>query len=466
MVPARVHAGLGMTTSIAQGVAARIAELPDAPPREAAATIEALLIDVGGLCVAARNTEYVRATLAAADEAGPCTVLGHADARSAATAMLVNGTAAHGEDFDDTYEGGPVHAGAVIVPALVATAERHGLAGADLARGIAVGCEVMCRLCAVAPQRVHQAGFHPTAVFGAVGAAAGVGAALRLDADQLGNALGIGGSMASGIIEYLAEGAWTKRMHPGWAAQSGYRAARLAQEGFVGPRTVFEGEHGLFVAFAHERNGDFAAMLADFPSVWRFAGIAFKPYACGTMAHPYIDCARRLVAEGLDPRAIASVECRTAQGIVHRLWEPLAAKAEPPNGYAAKFSIPYGVAVGFLRGDAGLSEYDDVVVRDPAVRALARKVRYVVDPDDPYPRRFTGHVRVRLQDGTIREARQDHFRGGVEAPLTREALIAKFRANCAFGGLTPDAADAWLARLTALPNLRVIEAGALQKGTK
>ena len=140
---------------------------------------------------------------------------------SAASAAFVNGTAAHGEDFDDTFEGGPVHAGAVIVPAVLAACERHGRDGAAALIGIAVGVEVMCRLSTVVPKAVHKAGFHPTAVFGAMGAAAGVGAALGLNRRQIVDALGNAGSMASGIIEYLAEGAWTKRLHPGWAAQSG-----------------------------------------------------------------------------------------------------------------------------------------------------------------------------------------------------------------------------------------------------
>ena len=319
--------------------------------------------------------------LRATSEPGACTLIGHPGGHNVATAALVNGTAAHGEDYDDTFEGGPVHAGAVIIPALLAAAENGGLAGGDFARGVAVGCEVMCRLCLVAPKRVHEAGFHPTAVFGALGAAAGVSSALRLDDAQWCNALGIAGSMASGIIEYLAEGAWTKRMHPGWAAQAGYRAARMAQAGFTGPRTLFEGEHGFFHAFANSDDCDFGPMLDGAGKAWLAADIAFKPYACGTMAHPYIDCARKLVADGVLPSDVVSIECKTAEGIVHRLWEPLAAKQSPPNGYAAKFSIPYAIAVGMLRGDAGLDEYEDAVVHDRAVRALAGKVRYVVDPD-------------------------------------------------------------------------------------
>ena len=215
---------------------------------------------------------------------------------SAAGAALVNGTAAHGEDFDDTFEGGPVHAGAVVVPAVLAACERHNPDGAAALKGIAVGVEVLCRLSLVVPKAVHKAGFHPTAVFGAMGAAAGVAAALRLDRKQTVDALGIAGSMASGIIEYLAEGAWTKRMHAGWAAQSGLRAALMARAGFSGPRTVFEGTHGLFHGFAHKIDGDYDALLGDFGTRWVTETLAFKPYPCGTMTHPYIDCARRLAA--------------------------------------------------------------------------------------------------------------------------------------------------------------------------
>ena len=438
------------SVSVSQQLAAAFSGVPPTLPPAVAGMCDAVLMDVAGLCVAARNSDYLQAALRASAEPGVCTLIGHAGGFNVATAALCNGTAAHGEDYDDTFEGGPVHAGAVIIPAVLAAAEQHRLAGGDVARGIAVGCEVMCRLCPVAPKRVHKAGFHPTAVFGALGAAAGVASALHLDDTQWFNALGIAGSMASGIIEYLAEGAWTKRMHPGWAAQAGYRAARMAQEGFTGPRTLFEGEHGFFHAFANSDGCDFHAMLDGAGKVWLAADIAFKPYACGTMAHPYIDCARKLVSEGVSPRDVASIECKTAEGIVHRLWEPLAAKQHPPNGYAAKFSIPYAIAVGMLRGDAGLVEYEEAVVHDPAVRALAGKVRYVVDPDNPYPRKFTGHVRVTLANGDVREASQGHFRGGREEPMSAEALQAKFIANCIYGGWDADRARNALAVLRAL----------------
>lgn len=433
---------------------------PGADP-QARAVARRLMLDIAGLCVAAREQPYVQAALASIDQPGPCAVIGHDVCLGVEGAAFVNGTAAHGEDFDDTYEGGPVHAGAVIVPAVVAAAQRHGASGADLLRGLAVGVELTCRLCAVAPTRVHKAGFHPTAIFGVMGAVAGIGAMLRVPEKVLVDALGIAGSLGGGIIEYLSEGAWTKRLHPGWAAQSGYRAVRLAQGGFNGPRTVFEGPHGFFHGFANTAGGDFEAMLAGFGSQWIWTTIAFKPYACGTMAHPYIDCARAFRQRGIPVERIRDIECETAEGIVHRLWEPLAAKQTPASAYAAKFSIPYAIAVGLLDDDAGLAQYTDARVADPALRALAAKVRYVVDPANPYPRQFTGHVRVTLDDGTVHEHRQSYFKGGVEHPLGDDDLLHKFRANCAVGGLDAAASERLRSRLESLFDLPVVGANAL-----
>jgi 2-methylcitrate dehydratase PrpD len=406
-----------------------------------------LAVDVIGLCVTARNQDYVRATLAGSDDDGPCTAIGHARTLGAAGAALVNGTAAHGEDFDDTFEGGPVHAGAVIVPAVMAACERHGGSGVDALAGMAVGIEVMCRLGLVAPKMVHKAGFHPTAVFGAMGAAAAVGRALRLNARQTVDAFGIAGSMASGIIEYLAEGTSTKRMHAGWAAQSGLRAALLARAGFSGPRTVFEGVHGFFRGFANTLPHDFSALTGDFGSHWVARALAFKLYPCGTMTHPYIDCARRLGAK-LKADDVVEMVCDVGEGTVHRLWEPLAAKQAPNNGYAGKFSTPYCIATGFVRGNVGLADFTDAAVQEPAVVALARKVRYRIDPENPYPKNFTGHIRATLRGGRVVEERQPHMRGGAHEPLTRKDIETKFLLNARHGGYDDARAQAALKAAT------------------
>jgi 2-methylcitrate dehydratase PrpD len=420
--------------------------LPEAVRRKC----EDLLVDVVGLAVTARNEDYVRAALAACDDDGPCTAIGHARTLSAAAAALINGTAIHGEDFDDTFEGGPVHAGAVIVPAVLAACERHGLDGRAALLGIAVGTETMCRLSTVAPTLTHKAGFHPTAVFGAMGAAAGVGAAFGLNERQLVDALGTVGSMAGGIIEYLAEGAWTKRLHAGWAAQSGIRAALLGRAGFSGPRTVLEGVHGFFHGFANTTAGDYDALIGDFGTRWVTETLAFKPYPCGTMTHPYIDCARRLAARGIKADDVAEMVCEVGEGTVHRLWEPLAAKQRPANGYAGKFSTPYCIGAGFVRGNVGLGDFSDAAVRDPAVLAFAGKVRYAIDPNNPYPKNFTGHIRATLRDGCVVEERQPHMRGGAQEPLTRADIEDKFMLNARHGGWSAERAAAMLKHIKTL----------------
>src|SRR5271168_5283591 len=161
------------TVSVAERLADRIAAVdPARLPVALRDKCEDLAVDVIGLCLTVRNADYVKATLDACDDDGPCTVIGHARTLSAAGAALVNGTAIHGEDFDDTFEGGPIHAGAVVVSAVLAACERHKLDGKAALLGIAVGVETMCRLSTVAPMLTHKAGFHPTAVFGAMGAAA------------------------------------------------------------------------------------------------------------------------------------------------------------------------------------------------------------------------------------------------------------------------------------------------------
>jgi 2-methylcitrate dehydratase PrpD len=314
----------------------------------------------------------------------------------------------------------------------------------------------MCRLSLVAPKAIHKAGFHPTAVLGAVAAAGGVGAALRLSPAQLVSALGIAGSMASGIIEYLAEGTWTKRMHAGWAAQSGIRAALMARGGFLGPRTIFEGEHGLFHGFAPSRAPEFAP-LRDLPGQdWVIETVAFKPYACGTMTQPFIDCAIRLAETGVAAEEIEDVLCEVGEGTVHRLWEPLAVKHRPPTPYAAKFSTPFCIALGFFDRKAGLAQFTEAKIADPDLSAFASKVRYVVNPEDEYPKNFTGHLRARLQDGRTLEFRQPHMRGGAHAPLSEEEVETKFRDNAVYGAWTLAQAAAFEAlsrRIFALPAL-------------
>jgi 2-methylcitrate dehydratase PrpD len=220
-------------------------------------------------------------------------------------------------------------------------------------------------------------------------------------------------------------------MHPGWAAHAGIAAAVLAQSGMIGPETVFEGAHGFYAAFAggHD-DARLRGLLATLGHAWGITRLTYKPYPCGSIAHPYMDCALRLrERHRIDPREIVAVRCRTAEGPVPRLWEPLAAKHAPPNGYAAKFSLPYLIATMLVRGRAGLAEFSDAAVRDAEVLRVAGRVTYELDPTIDYPRRFVGDVRVRLASGDELVERQEHSRGGPEHPVTAAEAEAKFRGN-------------------------------------
>jgi 2-methylcitrate dehydratase PrpD len=197
---------------------------------------------------------------------------------------------------------------------------------------------------------------------------------------------------------------------------------------------VLEGQHGFYKAFAPSKTPDFAPLLKDLGREWVLETVAFKPYACGTMTQPFIDCAIELAQSGVLAEDIVSMVCEVGEGTVHRLWEPLKQKHAPPNGYAAKFSTPYCIAAGFIDRKAGFEQFTNARVADPKLRALAAKVSYVINPDDPYPKNFTGHIRATLKDGTVREVRRAHMRGGAHEPLSPSDITAKFYDNSRFGG--------------------------------
>jgi 2-methylcitrate dehydratase PrpD len=403
-----------------------------APPVAEQAAL--LLLDTLGSCLAASRQDFGVAVSAAASRMGgpaESTVVGSGAKIGAANAVLANGTLAHGLDFDDTREDAIVHTGSVAVPTALAVGEAVGASGRAVLAAIIAGVEVMCRVGLAVPGRFHARHFHPTALAGSFAAAAVAGRLYGLTEDELVNAFGICGSQSAGIIEYLADGSWTKRMHPGWAAHAGVAAAVLARSGFTGPESVFEGDHGFYQAFAGGHDpARLAALLDTLGETWEIEQLTFKPYPCGSIAHPYMDCAARLRARhGVRAEDIAEIRCRTAEGPVPRLWEPLADKHRPANGYASKFSLPYLLAVILVKGRATLAEFTDEAAADPAVLSLASRVTYEIDPSIDYPRQFVGHVAARLRDGRRIEERQDRPRGGPDFLIPKADLEEKFRGN-------------------------------------
>ena len=333
-------------TSVAETLAEKIValkagRLPAATTRKC----EDLLIDIVGLCVTARNEDYVASALAGWDEDGPCTAIGHQRTLNAAGAAFVNGTAAHGEDFDDTFEGGPVHAGAVIVPAVLAACERHNPDGRMALTGIAVGTEVLCRLSLVVPKAVHKAGFHPTAVFGAMGAAAGVARPLASMPNRswMRSASPAAWRAASSSISPRARGpsgcmrAGRAVRHPGGAAAGRGLSARApcSRACMACSRLRAHGERRLRRLTATSVG---AGSRIRWPS---------NPIPVGPWRSPISIARDGWLARGIRPEEIREIVCEVAEGTVHRLWEPLADKQRPRNGYAAKCDAPYLLATGF-----------------------------------------------------------------------------------------------------------------------
>ena len=422
-----------MTTPAARRLARFVVDLSlDAVPAEARTAAVQLALDTLGNALAAAREDFGRAAIAVAEHLGgaPESLLIGSGARvAAANAVLANATLAHGLDFDDTREDAIVHTSCVAVPTALAAAEATGADGAALLEALLAGVEVMCRIGLAVPGALHARHFHPTAITSSFAAAAAAGRLFKLTEEQLTHAFGICGSQASGIIEYLTDGSWTKRLHPGWGAHAGVVATLLARAGFTGPATALEGAHGLYAAFAGGHDpARLEALLESLGTTWEVRELTLKPYPCGSIAQPYMDCAMRL-RDRVRADDIAAVRCRTASGPVPRLWEPLAAKHAPPNGYAAKFSLPYLLATIFVRGRAGLAEFADEAVREPAVLDVARRVRYEIDDTIDYPRQFVGDVEVTLADGRVLRERQDRPHGGPDVPLTRDEVEAKFRGN-------------------------------------
>ena len=406
-------------------------------PNEVIDKIKLIFMDSLGLIFASRNEDYIKAIKQSFTDSGNCTVPGHLEKLCPSDAIVLNGTAIHGEDFDDTFEGTPVHVGSVMCSSLLTAAEYYKLKPKEILKGLAVGSELMCRLALVSPMAIHKQGFHPTAILGAFGASIGISKILKNSVLQTTSSLGIVGSMASGIIEYLAEGTWTKRLHPGWAGASGWKSAHLGKNNFKGPRTVLDGKNGIFNSFADSKIiPDFKKLTDDLGSFWHTNNLAIKPFACGTMTQPFIDCAIKAREKINDLNEIKSIICKVGEGTVHRLWEPLSEKRKPTNPYSAKFSVPFCIAVGLYFGKAGLLEFTEEQIKNRKILNLCSKISYEIDPKNEYPKNYSGEINIILKNSQVIKETQPGLRGGKLFPLDKSEVEEKFLDNLKFGNLS------------------------------
>ncbi|MCS7475714.1 MmgE/PrpD family protein [Umezawaea endophytica] len=440
-----------MTTIASPTAARRLASfastaLADGVPDEVAASVRRRVLDVLGLCVAAYRLPTSHAIAAhVADQGGraEATAIGVAAQVPAVGAAFVNGVLAHSLDYDDTHLPSVLHPSASVVPAALAAAQASGASGADVVAAVAVGLEITVRLgmagydSELGNSVYFEHGQHATSICGAMGSAAAAALLYGLGEEGVLNAMGVTASFASGVIEANRTGGTVKRLHCGWAAQSGVTAAQLVRRGFTGPPTVLEGRFGFFQSFLRGQV-DLDQVTDGLGEDWAVPGIFFKPYPANHFTHTAIDAGLRLRADGAptDPADVASIELRVPNAVIRTIGQPIETKRAPETGYQAQFSGPYAVVTGLLGGSglgAGLADYSDDLAADPLRRALMSTVDVVPDErcDAIFPHQFPAVVTVRGTDGREWTAEVLTNRGGPQRPLTDAELAAKFTDNVA-----------------------------------
>jgi 2-methylcitrate dehydratase PrpD len=415
-------------------------------PEDVVESTKLRILDVIGLALAGADTPFGRSTRAAAvalSPPGPCRIFGAGEKVGVTTAAFANGACAQALEYDDTHNESIVHMSSPSVASALAISEIAPVSGRDLVAAIAVGSEISCRVGSVAPGQFHRRGFHPTGLFAPFGVTYLAGRLLRLDADAMTRAAGICGSFAAGILECWVDGTQPKFLHPGWAAQSGIVAAFLAREGMNGPAQVFEGRFGLFASHLQDQGiaRDFDRVTDGLGTTWDSRNSSLKPFPAAHVIHPYLDALLRLRAlHALTPSDVEHIDCPVAAFIVPIVCEPTTEKLEPASDSHGRVSLQYSLAEALHVGALAKNAYAADSLRNPEILALARRVRYHVDPDFPGPGRFKGAVQVTLKDGRSFSEIEEYNRGSAEHPMTYREIRDKFDEN-ASGFLTSTGRD-------------------------
>lgn len=390
-----------------------------------------LILDSVGLAFASTGYEFAGVARDSLTRlgSGDHPVLGMPDRLAARDAAVLNGVLVHGMDFDDTHIPAVTHVSAAALPAAISAATSAERTTRELLIAYVLGVEISARVGIGGAGGFHDMGFHPTAVAGAFGASVTAGRLAGLDAAGIATAQGVVGSMSSGLLEFLEDGSWTKRLHPGWAAMSGLTAASFAGCGWTGPAAVYEGRFGLYASHLPTRTTHPEAVGAGLGERWELMRTAVKPYPICHFIHAFADAALALRAEhGLRAEDIVAVRCAIHPVPGKVVSEPADRKWEPRDEYDAKFSLPYVVATTLARGRFTLAELDDPRA-DRGILDLARRVEVVPDDDSAFPDAYSGMIEIELSDGRRVAHREQVNRGHDERPLTNNDIIEKFRAT-------------------------------------
>src|SRR3984885_2498368 len=399
-------------------------------PPEVVTRARFLVLDLVGNIVRARHdaestTSFVSTVRAMGMATGNAGVFGDATRYSPAGAAFLNGALAHSLDFDDTHAAGSLHPGATVIPAALAAGEMCGAPGGDVLAAIIAGYEVTCRTALALPAGDHyDRGFHPTATCGAFGAAAAAARVFGLDAAGVEGALGTVLSQCAGSLQFLVNGAWTKRFQVGWAAMNGLMAATLVREGFKGPTEALEGRHGFMRAYAPNPTPERA--VQDLGPVFELMNTAVKPYPSCRYGHAGIDAALALrAAHGLKPAEITSIRLGLPRSGMLLIGAPAEKKANPANVVDGQFSGPFVISAALATGAMGWDSYQ--LLNDATIRALMPKITCEFDSEieAEFPANMSGKLTIRAGNRTF-EQKVVVPKGEPTNFLTEAELKAKF----------------------------------------
>jgi 2-methylcitrate dehydratase PrpD len=251
-----------------------------------------------------------------------------------------------------------------------------------------------------------------------------------LNSDQIANAMGIAGSQAAGLQEFMQVGSWIKRFHPGWASHAGIIAAQMASRGFTGPKTVFEGKFGLYRSHLGNARYNLTKLNGQLGKRWELLNISFKPYPCCNFSHAFMDCAFDTIRKSrLKLEDVKEITCKIHPTEAQLVMEPRKLKQAPKTEYDAKFSLPYSIGLLLVEGEAGTQQFTPEKLKDPKVLEVARKVKYTRYNDPFFPRYFPGWVVITTKNGKKYQNRITKNHGTKENPMSRSEIVAKFKAN-------------------------------------
>lgn len=402
-------------------------------PEQVQNNAKKFILDVIGCILAAKEHPSARIMVDTVfNEIGgrpDSTIMGYGLKVSPNLAALANGMMGHSFDSDDDHREGIQHPTIVVFPALLALAEKYGLDGKSFLTAFVFGSEVTIRAGEAFLGQTYYQGFHPTGTCGVFGASAGVAKLLNLDETGIAAAMGLAGSQAAGLLEWKAQGTWTKRYQAGHAAMCGVISGLLAKGGFTSPTTVFEGEDGFIRAYSYKDIYDLNKLTDNFGKKWEMEDTSIKVHSCCRFSAPLADCGVDLYKRGINPDDVESILAKVNKYSIKVLCVPEDRKYHPQTEVDAQFSLPYAIACGMVKGRETLFEFTEEAIQDQRVLDLMQKIKYELDPEAEavYPKYYPCTVIVKTKDGREFTSHVDYPKGDPENPVSFDETVEKFR---------------------------------------